>query len=48
MNLNNEFDELARRKLQEQAFPFEEANWSEMQKSLNAEKRFLSINRKTQ
>lgn len=35
MNLNNEFDELARRKLQEQAFPFEEANWSEMQKSLN-------------
>lgn len=35
MNLDNEFDELARRKLQEQAFPFEEAHWSEMQKTLN-------------
>ena len=39
MNLENEFDELAKRKLQEQAFPFEEAHWLDAQRLIAAEKR---------
>ena len=39
MNLENEFDELAKRKLKEQAFPFEEAHWLEAQRLIAAEKR---------
>ncbi len=39
MNLENEFDELAKRKLQEQAFPFEEAHWLDAQRLIAADKR---------
>ena len=38
MNLDNEFDELARRKLQEQAFPFEEAHWSQAEQVIAAQR----------
>lgn len=34
MNSNNEFDELARQKLAERSFPFEEANWQAVQTDL--------------
>lgn len=34
MNTNNEFDELARQKLGEQVFPFEEAHWLEAQRMI--------------
>lgn len=36
MNLDNEFDELARRKLQEQDFPFEEAHWQLAEQAIAA------------
>lgn len=39
MNLENEFDELARQKLEGRSIPFEENDWSRMQTLLNAQKR---------
>jgi hypothetical protein len=39
MNLENEFDELARRKLQELEHPFEEANWDEAQRMITAQRK---------
>ncbi len=36
MNTNNEFDELARQKLGEQVFPYEEAHWLEAQRMIAA------------
>lgn len=38
MNLDNEFDELARRKLQEQSFPFEEAHWQQAEQAIAAQR----------
>lgn len=38
MNLNEEFDELARRKLEERAFPFAEADWQDARKRIDAER----------
>lgn len=38
MNLDNEFDELARRKLQEQTFPFEEAHWQLAEQAIAAQR----------
>jgi hypothetical protein len=38
MNLDNEFDELARRKLNEQAFPFEEAHWMQAEQLIAAQR----------
>lgn len=37
MNLDNEFDELARHKLQEQTFPFEEAHWLQAEQVIAAQ-----------
>ncbi len=37
MNTNNEFDELARRKLAERDFPFQEAHWLEAQRAIAAQ-----------
>lgn len=37
MNTNNEFDELARQKLGEQVFPFEEAHWLDAQRAIAAQ-----------
>ncbi|MBL0128078.1 MAG: hypothetical protein IPP83_11615 [Flavobacteriales bacterium] len=37
MNTNNEFDELARRKLAERDFPFQEAHWLEAQQAIAAQ-----------
>jgi hypothetical protein len=39
MNLNEQFDELARQKLEERAFPFDEAAWHTAQQSLTNERR---------
>ncbi|MCC7502396.1 MAG: hypothetical protein IT229_07685 [Flavobacteriales bacterium] len=39
MKQDNEFDELARRKLEERTFPYDEANWLEVQRALEAERR---------
>ncbi|MBX2982073.1 MAG: hypothetical protein KF843_05360 [Flavobacteriales bacterium] len=36
MSLNEEFDELARRKLEERAFPFAEADWQDARKQIDA------------
>lgn len=36
MSLNEEFDELARRKLKERAFPFQEADWQDARKRIDA------------
>lgn len=38
MSLNEEFDELARRKLEERAFPFQEADWQDARKLIDAER----------
>ena len=38
MNLDNEFDELARRKLNDQAFPFEEAHWLQAEQDIAAQR----------
>lgn len=38
MNLNDQFDELARRKLEERAFPFEESAWLDAQRAIAARK----------
>ena len=38
MDTNNEFDELARQKLQERSFPFAEADWLAMQQVIEAQK----------
>ena len=39
MNLNNEFDDLARRKLQEKDHPFEEAHWQDAQRMIAAQRK---------
>ncbi|MBK9417931.1 MAG: hypothetical protein IPN62_11705 [Flavobacteriales bacterium] len=39
MNLENEFDELARRKLKEQEHPFEESHWHEAQRMIVAQRK---------
>ena len=39
MKHENEFDELARRKLEERTFPYDEANWLAVQRALEAERR---------
>lgn len=38
MNLNEQFDELARRKLEERAYPFEESAWLDAQRAIAARK----------
>jgi hypothetical protein len=39
MKQTNEFDDLARRKLEERAFPMEAAHWEDMQRLLALEQR---------
>lgn len=39
MSLNEEFDELARRKLEERAFPFQEADWQDARSRIDAQRR---------
>ena len=39
MKQDNEFDELARRKLEERTLPYDEANWLAVQRTLDAERR---------
>ena len=38
MSLNEEFDELARRKLEERAFPFQEADWQDAHARIDAQR----------
>ncbi|HRH37800.1 MAG TPA: hypothetical protein PK760_05615, partial [Flavobacteriales bacterium] len=39
MNTNNEFDELARQKLGERSFAFEEAHWLDAQRAIAADRK---------